>query len=87
MDSASTTESNNQLKSRSQHEPADVEELHSFPKLPVELQREIWRLAVPPRVIRLQLKNYGESNLVGYRRRGRIWQCHIGVANAVLFRL
>jgi hypothetical protein len=67
MDSASTTESNNQLKSRSQHEPANVEELHSFPKLPVELQREIWRLAVPPKVIRLQLKNYGESNLVGYR--------------------
>jgi hypothetical protein len=66
MDSASTTESNKQLKSRSQTEPADVEELHSFPELPVELQREIWRLAVPPRVIRLQLKNYGESNFVGY---------------------
>jgi len=67
MDSASTTASNKQHKSRSQLEPADVQQLHSFPKLPVELQREIWRLSVTPRVIHLQLMNYEESNFGGCR--------------------
>jgi hypothetical protein len=67
MDSAPTTENNEQFRSRSQSEPANFEEFRSFPKLPAELQREIWRLAVPARVICLELKNHGERDFLGHR--------------------
>lgn len=67
MDPVLPAENNNMVKLTLPSKSSTGPSFHLFTELLGGLQREIWRLVVPPRAIRLEFENPGYKALIGYR--------------------